>query len=149
MQRKIHDRLFFLAFFLLAPTICYWMGERYAVAAGGKNPPNCNNCPCKNVTAWQVATDPANQAHDYQQQTQANPPAYKSILTAQLNISTIPNSCVNNTGNTNQANGTFASWTYVNASPVCANGQLPQEMSVSDVGTWVQNVGNVLVCAVP
>lgn len=146
MQRRLRDRLILVVLLLLASAIFYEVGIEFSFAGQGKGPPNCNNCPCKNVTAWQVATDGQNQAHGYQQQTQANPPAYMSILTAQVNIATVPNSCSNQTGNTNQVNGTYANWNYFNAAPVCQNGVAPQEMSPSDKGALQVAVGVVNVC---
>lgn len=146
MQRPIRDQLFFLALCLFTLATCYWAGTRYGFAAGGAGG-NCVNCACKNVTAWQVAADNANEGHGFQQQIpKSNPPRYAAVLTAQLNISTLQNSCTNGTGNTNQVNGQFANWFYVNAAPVCAKGVLPQEVSVSDVGVLKAAAGGVLVC---
>lgn len=152
MQRKLRDRLFFLAFWLLAPAICYWVGARYSFAAVGKMKA-CQNCPCKEVTAWQVDGDAANEAHGYRQSPDQKPYSWTAISTAQVGISTIPNTCTNQTGDVETQNppaGTiYASFQYSNAAIVCTAGLPPQEMSVSDSGALQSNVISVNVCTSP
>lgn len=150
MQRKSHDRLFVLVLLLLAPAICYWVSARYGFADAPLGLQNCNNCPCKDVTAWQVDGDDPKEAHGFRQSPNQKPYSWTAVGTSRLNISTIPNSCSNYTGDVTtlgKPNTIYGPFQYSEASIVCNNGVLPQEMSVSDSGAQNGGTGaSVTVC---
>lgn len=103
MQRKSHDLFFIFALWLPVLTTCYYAGMRYGFADAPLLQ-NCANCACKDVTAWQVTGDSANQAHGYRVAPIRPPQSWRAVSSAQLKISTIPNSCDNGTGDVDTIN---------------------------------------------